>query len=454
MSITPEEILETIKMIDDLNLDIRTITMGISLYDCGGSSVDEINNKVYEKILKCAKSLKKEAKNLENRYGLPIVNTRISITPVSLFCSIKDPSDMVLLAKNLDLIAHELDIDFIGGFGCLVHKGETEIDKTVIESLPYALSETEKVCSFVNVASSKSGINIDAISKMGRVIKEIAHKTAQRDSIGCAKLVVFANAVEDNPFMAGAFHGPGEPECTVNIGVSGPGVVRYALKKLGKQASLGEVAETIKKVAFKITRAGELIGREIAKKLNVSFGILDLSLAPTPAVGDSVADIIEEIGIESTGGFGSVCALFLLNDAVKKGGLFASSSVGGLSGAFIPVSEDRGMIEAVKKGSVNLEMLMAMTSVCSVGLDMIAIPGDTKEEIISAIIADEAAIGVANNKTTGVRIIPATCKKAGDYVSFGGLLGEAPVMDIKSFSPLGFISRGGRVPAPVIGFRN
>lgn len=454
MRIAPEEILETIKMIEDLNLDIRTITMGISLYDCSDSSPTVTNKKVKEKIYKCAKNLKKEAINLENKYGLPIVNTRISITPVSLFYPSKDIEAFFDLAKTLDDIAGELSVDFIGGFGCLVHKGETEIDKAVIESLPEVLSKTEKVCSFVNVASTKSGINMDAILKMGRVIKEIAKKTADKDSIGCAKLVVFANAVEDNPFMAGSFHGPGEPECTVNIGVSGPGVVKYALKKLGKDANLGEVAETIKKVAFKITRAGELIGKEIAKRLGVSFGILDLSLAPTPAVGDSVAEILEVMGLESTGAFGTVTALFILNDAVKKGGLFASSSVGGLSGAFIPVSEDKGMVEAVKKGSLNMEMLMAMTSVCSVGLDMIVVPGDTPDEIVSAIIADESAIGVANNKTTGVRIIPAYGKKKGDYVTYGGLLGEAPVMDINFFSPSEFIKRGGRVPAPVIGFRN
>lgn len=454
MRIAPEEILETIKMIDDLNLDIRTITMGISLYDCSDSSPTVTKKKVIEKISTYAKNLKSEAKSLENRYGIPIVNTRISITPVSLFFNSKDIDAMLELAQTLDSLAEELSIDFIGGFGCLVHKGETEIDRVVIESLPLVLSATNKVCSFVNVASTRSGINMDAILKMGFVIKEIAERTKDKDSIGCTKLVVFANAVEDNPFMAGAFHGPGEAECTVNIGISGPGVVKYALKKLGKDKTLGEVAETVKKVAFKITRAGELIGKEIAKRLNVSFGILDLSLAPTPAVGDSVAEILEAMGLESTGGAGSVAALFLLNDAVKKGGLFASSSVGGLSGAFIPVSEDRGMIEAVKRGSLNMDMLLAMTSVCSVGLDMVAIPGDIKEEVISAIIADEAAIGVANNKTTGVRIIPAIGKKAGDYVSYGGLLGEAPVMDIKNFSPAEFIRRGGRIPAPVIGFRN
>jgi uncharacterized protein (UPF0210 family) len=454
MRIAPEEILETIKMIEDLNLDIRTITMGISLYDCSDSSVTLTNKKVKDKILKYASALKKEALSLENKYGLPIVNTRISITPVSLFYPARDIESLVELAKNLDDLAKKLDIDFVGGFGCLVHKGETEIDNLVISSLPFVLSQTERVCSFVNVASTKSGINMDAILKMGKVIKDIAKNTSDKNSIGCAKLVVFANAVEDNPFMAGAFHGPGEPECTVNIGISGPGVVNYALKKLGNTATLGEVSETIKKVAFKITRAGELIGKEIAKRLNVSFGILDLSLAPTPAVGDSVAEILESMGLESTGGFGTVAALFILNDAVKKGGLFASSYVGGLSGAFIPVSEDRGMVEAVKRGSLSMEMLMALTSVCSVGLDMIVISGDTSEEIISAIIADESAIGVANNKTTGVRIIPAYGKKKGDYVNFGGLLGEAPVMDIKNFSPKTFIMRGGRVPAPVIGFRN
>jgi uncharacterized protein (UPF0210 family) len=454
MRIAPEEILETIKMIEDLNLDIRTITMGISLFDCSDSSETVTNKKVFEKIYKLAKNLKKEAKALENKYGLPIVNKRISITPVSLFYTTKSIDSIVDLSKNFDKIACELDIDFIGGFGCLVHKGETEIDKIIMDSLPFVLSETNKVCSFVNVASTKSGINMDAILKMGKIIKEIAYKTRDKDSIGCAKLVVFANAVEDNPFMAGAFHGPGEPECSINVGVSGPGVVKYALKKLGGDANLGEVAETIKKVAFKITRAGELIGKEMAKRLGVSFGILDLSLAPTPAVGDSVAEILESMGLESTGAFGTVAALFILNDAVKKGGLFASSSVGGLSGAFIPVSEDRGMVDAVKRRSLNLEMLMAMTSVCSVGLDMIVIPGDTPEEIISAIIADESAIGVANNKTTGVRIIPAYDKKVGDYVSFGGLLGEAPVMAINNYSPLNFVKRGGRIPSPIIGFRN
>ncbi len=454
MRIAPEEILETIRMIEDLNLDIRTITMGVSLFDCSDSSATITNKKVYEKICRLAKNLKKEAVSLENKYGLPIVNTRISITPVSLFYPAKGIDELLDLATNLDKIASELGIDFIGGFGALVHKGETETDRVVIESLPDVLSQTDKVCSFVNVASTRSGINMDAILKMGRIIKDIAFKTKDRDSIGCAKLVVFANAVEDNPFMAGAFHGPGEPECTINVGVSGPGVVKYALKKLGKDANLGEVAENIKKVAFKITRAGELVGKEIAKRLGVSFGILDLSLAPTPAVGDSVAEILEAMGLESTGSFGTVAALFILNDAVKKGGLFASSSVGGLSGAFIPVSEDRGMVDAVKKGSLNMEMLMAMTSVCSVGLDMIVIPGDTSNEIISAIIADESAIGVANNKTTGVRIIPAYNKKIGEYVSFGGLLGEAPVMPVNNFSPEIFVKRGGRIPAPVIGFRN
>lgn len=454
MRIAPEEILETIRMIEDLNLDIRTITMGISLFDCVDSSITVVNKRIKDKIFRLAKNLKKEALALENRFGLPIVNTRISITPVSLFYPAKNMEELLELAMNLDKIAFELGVDFIGGFGALVHKGETEIDKIVMGAFPDVLSSTERVCSFVNVASTKSGINMDAILKMGRIIKEIAIKTKEKNGIGCAKLVVFANAVEDNPFMAGAFHGPGEPECCINVGVSGPGVVKYALKKLGGDANLGEVAETIKKVAFKITRAGELIGKEIAKKLGVSFGILDLSLAPTPAVGDSVAEILEAMGLEKTGAFGSVAALFILNDAVKKGGLFASSSVGGLSGAFIPVSEDKGMVDAVKNGSLNMEMLMAMTSVCSVGLDMIVIPGDTPEEIISAIIADESAIGVANNKTTGVRIIPAFGKKVGELVSFGGLLGEATVMSVNPFSPRDFVKRGGRIPAPIIGFRN
>ena len=454
MRIAPEEILETIEMIEDLNLDIRTITMGISLFDCVDSSIKLVNKKIKDKIFRVAKNLKKEAKALENRFGLPIVNTRISITPVSLFYPAKNSEELIYLAENLDNIASDLEVDFIGGFGALVHKGETIIDKIVMKSLPDVLASTVRVCSFVNVASTRSGINMDAILKMGKIIKEIAYKTKEKNGIGCAKLVVFSNAVEDNPFMAGSFHGPGEPECCINIGVSGPGVVKYALNKLGKGANLGEVAETIKKVAFKITRAGELIGKEMAKKLGVTFGILDLSLAPTPAVGDSVAEILEAMGLEKTGAFGSVAALFILNDAVKKGGLFASSSVGGLSGAFIPVSEDKGMVDAVKNGSLNMEMLMAMTSVCSVGLDMIVIPGDTPEEIISAIIADESAIGVANNKTTGVRIIPAFGKKVGDLVSFGGLLGEATVMEVNQFSPKAFINRGGRIPAPIIGFRN
>lgn len=454
MQFSPEEILETIKMIEDLNLDIRTVTMGISLYDCIDGNPKVLARKVREKILKFAKNLKNEAKNLEYKYGLPIVNVRLSITPISLVYPNKDIESLIAVASSLDSIAKDLEIDFIGGFGCLVQKGETEIDKIIIESLPVVLSETDRLCSFVNLASTRAGINMDVVAKMGYVIKEIAYHTKEKNGIGCAKLVVFANAVEDNPFMAGAFHGPGEPECTVNVGVSGPGVVKYALKNLGKDASLGEVGETIKKVAFKITRAGELIGKEIAKKLGVSFGILDLSLAPTPAVGDSVAEILEEMGLERAGGFGSVAALFILNDAVKKGGLFASSSVGGLSGAFIPVSEDRGMIDAAKIGSLNMEMLMALTSVCSVGLDMIVVPGDVEASLISAIIADEAAIGVANNKATAVRIIPVYGKKVGELVSFGGLLGEAYVMDVKSFSAETFIKRGGRVTAPVTGFRN
>lgn len=446
-------IMETIKMVDDQNLDIRTITMGISLLDCCHNDGKQSRIKIYDKITKYAENLVKVGREIETEYGVPIVNKRVSVTPISIIAQTCDDTDYVEFAKTLDRAAETLGIDFIGGFSALVQKGYTKGDKILIESIPEALAITKKVCSSVNVGNSKSGINMDAVRDMGRIIKKAAYLTKDADSIGCAKLVVFANAVEDNPFMAGAFHGVGEAECIINVGVSGPGVVKSALEQV-KGQSFDIVSETIKKTAFKLTRLGQFVAQEASKRLDVPFGVVDLSLAPTPAIGDSVGRLLEEMGLESCGCHGTTAALALLNDAVKKGGVMAASQVGGLSGAFIPVSEDEGMIAAVKSGSLNLEKLEAMTCVCSVGLDMIGIPGDTPESTISAIIADEAAIGVINNKTTAVRIIPVYGKTVGDEAEFGGLLGTAPIMPVSKFSSEDFINRGGHIPAPIHSFKN
>lgn len=446
-------ILETIKMIEEENLDIRTITMGISLLDCIDPDGDKAREKIYNKITTCAKDLVKVGHEIENEFGIPIINKRVSVTPISIIAGATDEEDYVKFAETLDKAAFDLGIDFIGGFSALVHKGYTKGDKILIKSIPEALAKTNKVCASVNVASSKCGINMDAIKEMGYVIKEAAELTKDTKGFACAKLVVFANAVEDNPFMAGAFHGVGEADKVINVGVSGPGVVKTALEKV-KGESFDVVCETIKKTAFKVTRMGQLVAEEASRRLGVPFGIIDLSLAPTPAVGDSVAHILEEMGLEVVGTHGTTAALALLNDAVKKGGVMACGHVGGLSGAFIPVSEDAGMIDAVVKGSLNLEKLEAMTAVCSVGLDMIAVPGETSAETIAAMIADEAAIGVINNKTTAVRIIPAPGCVVGDMVEFGGLLGTAPVMKVNKFSSALFIERGGRIPAPIHSFKN
>ncbi|MDW7739085.1 MAG: PFL family protein [Bacillota bacterium] len=451
--LTIEEILETIKMVQEENLDIRTITMGISLRDCSDADHKAAGRKIYDKITRLAGSLVQAGEEISREYGLPIVNKRISVTPIALVAEASSAENYMEYAYALEKAAQEVGVNFIGGFSALVHKGFTGGDLKLIQSIPQALSETERVCASVNVATSRTGINMDAIYMLSRVIRETAKLTGDRDSIGCAKLVVFANVPEDNPFMAGAFHGIGEPDCVINTGVSGPGVVKSAISRVG-DADLGELSETIKKTAFKITRMGELVGRAAAKKLGVPFGIVDVSLAPTPAVGDSVAEILEEMGLERCGAPGSTAALALLNDAVKKGGAMASSYVGGLSGAFIPVSEDAGMIRAVNDKALNLEKLEAMTAVCSVGLDMIAVPGNTSEETIAAIIADEAAIGVFNNKTTAVRIIPAYGKKVGDSVEFGGLLGRAPIMAVNKFKAEKFVRRGGRIPAPIHSLRN
>jgi len=447
------EILQTINMIEKEKLDIRTITMGISLRDCSHSDADIACIRVYDKIMRMARNLVKVGEEIESEYGIPIVNKRIAVTPISLVAESCDGDAYVKFAQILDKAAAETGVNFIGGYTALVHKGFTVGDRKFIQSIPEALSITKRVCSSVNIASTKAGINMDAVRDMGIIIKETARLTAHQDGLGCAKLVVFANAPDDNPFMAGAFHGIGEPECVINVGVSGPGVVKCALEQI-KGADFGEVAETIKKTAFKITRMGQLVAQEASRRLQVPFGIIDLSLAPTPAVGDSVAYILEEMGLESCGAPGTTAALALLNDAVKKGGIMASSHVGGLSGAFIPVSEDAGMIVAVQRGALTIEKLEAMTCVCSVGLDMIAVPGDTSADTISAIIADEAAIGVINNKTTAVRIIPAPGRKVGEIVEFGGLLGRAPVMAVSPFSSSKFIQRGGRIPAPINSLRN
>jgi len=446
-------ILETIKMIEEEKLDIRTITMGISLLDCIDSDGVKARQKIYDKIIRLAGNLVKVGEDISSEFGIPIINKRISVTPISLIAGASDDKDYVEFAKTLDAAAKAVGVNFIGGFSALVQKGFHKGDKILIDSIPQALAQTERVCSSVNVGSTQTGINMDAVRRMGEIIKEAASLTADNNSMACAKLVVFANAVEDNPFMAGAFHGVGEADCVINVGVSGPGVVKRALEKV-KGESFDVVAETIKKTAFKITRMGQLVGKEASERLGVQFGIVDLSLAPTPAIGDSVAHILEEIGLEVVGTHGTTAALAMLNDAVKKGGVMACGHVGGLSGAFIPVSEDAGMIDAVNKGALNLEKLEAMTCVCSVGLDMIAIPGDTPAETIAAIIADEAAIGVINHKTTAVRIIPAVGMKVGDNVEFGGLLGHAPIMSVNKFSSADFIKRGGRIPAPIHSFKN
>ena len=451
--LTKYEILETIKMIHEENLDIRTITMGISLRDCCHTDGEACRRRIYDKVMRQAQNLVKVGQDIEKEYGIPIINKRISVTPVALIAESCGDEDYVEFAAILDKAAGNLGVDFIGGFTALVHKGCTPGDMKLINSIPQALAATKKVCSSVNVATTKAGINMDAVAHMGRIIKQAAGLTADAGGLACAKLVVFANAPEDNPFMAGAFHGVGEPDCVVNVGVSGPGVVKCALEKV-KGEDFSVVAEVIKKTAFKITRMGQLVAMEASRRLNVPLGIVDLSLAPTPAVGDSVAHILEEMGLEKCGTHGTIAALALLNDAVKKGGTMASSHVGGLSGAFIPVSEDAGMIDAVQKGALSIEKLEAMTCVCSVGLDMIAVPGDTSAETISAIIADEAAIGVVNSKTTAVRIIPAPGRKAGELVEFGGLLGTGPVMNLNTFGSSEFIRRGGRIPAPIISLRN
>lgn len=445
------QILETIRMVEEENLDIRTITMGISLLDCIDADIDQMCEKIYQKITTKAKNLVQVGEQIETEYGIPIINKRISVTPIAIVVAACQPTpqDCVKVAKTLDRAAEIVGVNFIGGYSALVEKGYQGGDLALIQSIPEALAATNYVCSSVNIGSTKAGINMDAVRLMGEMVKQ----TAEASDMGCAKLVVFANAVEDNPFMAGAFHGVGEADVEINVGVSGPGVVKRALEKV-KGESFDVVAETVKKTAFKITRMGQLVGRVASERLGVPFGIVDLSLAPTPAVGDSVALILEEMGLESVGTHGTTAALALLNDAVKKGGVMACNHVGGLSGAFIPVSEDAGMIKAVESGLLNLEKLEAMTAICSVGLDMIAIPGDTTAETIAAMIADEAAIGVINHKTTAVRIIPAKDKQVGDRIEFGGLLGTAPVMKINPAKSADFIQRGGRIPAPIHSFKN
>ncbi|EAO7444608.1 PFL family protein [Listeria monocytogenes] len=447
------QILETIRMIEEEKLDIRTITMGISLLDCMDGDGEVARKKIYQKIVTKARNLVAVGEAIESEFGIPIINKRISVTPIAMIAGSSDDADYVEFAKTLDAAAKEVGVNFIGGYSALVQKGYTKGDEILIRSIPQALAQTERVCSSVNVGSTRTGINMDAVRQMGEVIKETADLTADTQGLGCAKLVVFANAVEDNPFMAGAFHGVGEADCVINVGVSGPGVVKRAIEKV-KGEPFDIVAETVKQTAFKITRMGQLVGQVASEKLGVPFGIVDLSLAPTPAIGDSVAHILEEMGLEMVGTHGTTAALALLNDAVKKGGVMACGHVGGLSGAFIPVSEDAGMIEAVQQGALNLEKLEAMTAICSVGLDMIAVPGDTTAETLAAMIADEAAIGVINNKTTAVRVIPASGTKVGDMVEFGGLLGTAPVMPVNGKSSVDFIARGGRIPAPIHSFKN
>ncbi len=450
---SPQEIVETIRMVQMENLDIRTITMGISLRDCAHPDLRISAQKAYDKICRLAGRLVATGESIAAEYGIPVINKRISVTPIALVAESSAADSYVLMAEYLDRAAKEVGVNFLGGFSALVHKGMTRGDEVLLASIPEALAVTERVCASVNVGTTKAGINMDAVAQMGRIILDTAGRTADRNGLGCAKLVVFCNAVEDNPFMAGAFHGIGEPECVVNVGVSGPGAVLRAVEKEG-QTDFGALATTIKRTAFKITRMGELVGRAASEKLGVPFGIVDLSLAPTPAQGDSVARILEAMGLERIGTHGSTAALALLNDAVKKGGAMASSYVGGLSGAFIPVSEDIGMIEAAGMGALTFDKLEAMTCVCSVGLDMIAIPGDTPAETIAAIIADAAAIGMINRKTTAVRVIPAPGKKPGDMVEFGGLLGRAPVMPVHMESSRVFIARGGRIPAPLQALNN
>ena len=449
------EVNETNKMIEQENLDVRTITMGISLLDCIDSDLERLNEKIYNKITTRAKDLVETGEKISMEFGIPIVNKRISVTPIALIggAACKTPEDFVTIAKTLDRAAKTVGVNFIGGYSALVSKGMTPAEELLIRSIPQALCETERVCSSVNVGSTKTGINMDAVKLMGEIVLETAKASADQDSLGCAKLVVFCNAPDDNPFMAGAFHGVTEADCIINVGVSGPGVVKTALEQV-RGKDFETLCETIKRTAFKVTRVGQLVAQEASKRLNVPFGIVDLSLAPTPAIGDSVAEILQEIGLERTGAPGTTAALALLNDQVKKGGVMASTAVGGLSGAFIPVSEDQGMIDAVNEGALCLEKLEAMTCVCSVGLDMSAIPGDTKATTISGIIADEAAIGMINQKTTAVRVIPVIGKGVGETVEFGGLLGYAPVMPVNSFSCDAFVERGGRIPAPIHSFKN
>ena len=451
--INTKDILETIKMIEEEHLDIRTITMGISLRDLAADDINVLADKIYDKVTRRAEKLVATGEQIERELGIPIINKRISVTPTAMVGATSSANSYVPLAKALDRAADTTGVNFVGGFSALVQKGFAKGDEILINSIPEAMAETNLVCSSVNVASTKAGVNLDAIGLMGRIIKQTAELTKDNDSMGCSKLVVFANAVDDNPFMAGAFHGIGEPETVINVGVSGPGVVQSAIRRAG-DCSIGEVADVIKKTAFKITRMGQLVGALASQRLGVPFGIVDLSLAPTPAIGDSVARILEEVGLEVCGGCGTTAILAMLNDAVKKGGVMASSSVGGLSGAFIPVSEDEGMIAAAQAGALTLEKLEAMTAVCSVGIDMVAVPGDTTAEVISGLIADEIAIGVVNTKTTAVRVIPAIGKKVGDMVEFGGLLGAAPIMPIKTGSPAKFIGRGGRIPAPIQSLKN
>ena len=451
--ITRNEILETNQMIDNANLDVRTITMGISLLDCADADIDKFNEKVYNKITTYAKDLVKVGDELAKEYGVPVVNKRISVTPIAIAAAGCKTDSYVSIAQTLDRAAKAVGVNFIGGFSALVQKGYTESDRKLIASIPEAMAVTDFVCSSVNIGTSRNGINMDAVKEMGEVIHKTAELTKDRECIGCAKLVVFCNAVEDNPFMAGAFHGVGEADCAINVGVSGPGVVKKALEEV-RGEDFETLCETVKRTAFKITRVGQMIAREASKRLNVPFGIIDLSLAPTPAVGDSIAEIFQEMGLAEPGAPGTTAALALLNDNVKKGGVMASSYVGGLSGAFIPDSEDHGMIEAAAKGALTLEKLEAMTCVCSVGLDMIAVPGDTTPATLSGIIADEAAIGMVNNKTTAVRLIPVIGRGVGESVEFGGLLGYAPIMAVNKYSCKDFIARGGRIPAPIHSFKN
>ena len=452
--ITASEVVRTIDMFDHQHLDVRTVTLGIDLSSCAHPEAKVAADRIYDKIVRTAERLPAVCRDISGEFGVPIINRRISVTPISQVAAASDTADYTVFAEALQRAADAVGVDFVGGFSALVHKGMTRADRNLIESIPEALAATRNVCSSVNVGSTRAGINMDAVALMGQVIKKTAALTADAGGFGCAKLVVFANAVEDNPFMAGAFHGTGEGECVINVGVSGPGVVKHALEKLPADAPFDDVAETIKKTAFRITRMGQLVAEEASRRLNVPFGIVDLSLAPTPAAGDSVARILEQMGVSVCGTHGTTAALALLNDAVKKGGVMASSHVGGLSGAFIPVSEDEGMIAAARSGALKLEKLEAMTCVCSVGLDMIAVPGDTSAETLSAIIADEAAIGVVNNKTTAVRLIPAPGAKVGDEVNFGGLLGLAPVMPVNPAESSVFIRRGGRIPAPLHSLKN